>query len=110
MNKLKKISVLIAYLFIVFLNLGCSKNYYYSGVSEDIYNDIYENYKSNNFSKEYISDLIGQPLVKDNGMNLWIYQISKKSGNATFKKAVYNKNIKLYFEDNILINIAETNF
>ena len=53
--------------------------------------------------------IIGPPLIKENSDDLWIYRTDKKTGIAAFKKTVYNKTLKLKFEDNILRSIEEIN-
>jgi hypothetical protein len=94
-------------LFISLIFSGCSKQYFYSGIVENSYQEIYSNYEKQKYSKEYIVDLIGPPLVKDLNNNLWIYSISKEYGNESFKKIIYKKSIKMYFTNNNLSNILE---
>jgi outer membrane protein assembly factor BamE (lipoprotein component of BamABCDE complex) len=53
--------------------------------------------------------MLGTPLVTENSENLWIYRTEKEQGNATFKKILYNKTLKLYFENNILRSVEEIN-
>jgi len=38
---------------------------------------------------------------------LWIYNLVKEQGNASFKKTIYNKTLKLKFENNILRSVEE---
>jgi hypothetical protein len=35
--------------------------------------------------------------------------MEKQKGNATFKKTIYNKTLKLRFEDNVLRSVEEVN-
>ena len=80
---------------------SCSKDVYFSGISENSFNEIKENYQKIDYSKEDIITIIGPPLIKENLENLWIYRTDKKKGIAAFKQLVYNKTLKLKFEDNI---------
>ena len=89
--------------------LSCSKDTYFSGISETSFNEIKENYQNINYSKEDVITIIGPPLIKEKSNNLWIYGIDKKTGFAAFKQTVYNKTLKLKFEDNILRTVEEIN-
>ena len=89
---------------------SCSKDVYFSGVSENSFNEIKENYQKINYSKDDIKSIIGPPLVRENSENLWIYRIDKKEGIAAFKQTIYNKTLKLKFEDNILRSVEEIEF
>ena len=108
MNISKKIIFLIFLLFSSVL-ISCSKDLHFSGVSENSVNEILQNYQNNNYSKEDIINIIGSPLVTEDSGNLWIYRMEKKQGNATFKKSIYNKTLKLRFEANVLRSFEEIN-
>ena len=86
---------------------SCSKDTYFSGISETSLNEIKENYQNVNYSKEDVIAIIGPPLIKEKSNNLWIYRTDKKVGIAAFKQTVYNKTLKLKFEDNILRSVEE---
>ena len=51
--------------------------------------------------------IIGTPLIQENSGNLWIFRMEKEKGNATFKKTLYNKTLKLKFENDILRSVEE---
>jgi outer membrane protein assembly factor BamE (lipoprotein component of BamABCDE complex) len=108
MNISKKIIFLIFLLFSSVL-ISCSKDLHFSGISENSVNQILENYQNNNYSKEDVINIIGSPLVTEDSDNLWIYRLEKEQGNATFKKSVYNKTLKLRFEANVLRSFEEIN-
>ena len=80
---------------------------YFSGISENSFNEIKENYQKIDYSKDDIITIIGPPLIKEKLENLWIYKIDKKKGIAAFKQTVYNKTLKLKFENNILRSVEE---
>ena len=86
---------------------SCSKDTYFSGISETSINEIKENYENINYSKEDVISIIGPPLIKENSNNLWIYRTDKKTGIAAFKQTVYNKTLKFKFQDNILRSVEE---
>ena len=88
---------------------SCSKDTYFSGISETSFKEIKENYLNINYSKENVIAIIGPPLIKENSDNLWIYRTDKKTGIAAFKQTVYNKTLKFKFEDNILRSVEEIN-
>ena len=88
---------------------SCSKEVYFSGISENSLNTIKENYKKIDYSKKDVIAIIGPPLVKENSDSLWIYRTDKKTGLAAFKQTVYNKTLKFEFEDNILRSVEEIN-
>ena len=88
---------------------SCSKEVYFSGISENSLNEIRENYQKIDYSKEDVIEIIGPPLIKENTDNLWIYRIDKKTGIVAFKQTVYNKTLKFKFEDNILRSVEEIN-
>ena len=88
---------------------SCSKDTYFSGISENSLNKIKENYQKIDYSKEDVIAIIGPPLVKENSDNLWIYRTDKKTGIAAFKQTVYNKTLKFEFRDNILRSVEEIN-
>ena len=73
----------------------------------DSINKIKENYQIIDYSKEDVVKIIGYPLIKENSENLWIYRTDKKKGVAAFKQTVYNKTLKLKFEDNVLRSVEE---
>ena len=106
MNILKIHKILLALLFSIIL-FSCSKDVYFSGISENSFNEIKENYQKIDYSKEDIITIIGPPLIKENLENLWIYRADKKKGIAAFKQTVYNKTLKLKFENNILRSVEE---
>ena len=72
-------------------------------------NEILDNYQNKNYSKEDIINIIGSPLVTEDSDNLWIYRMEKEQGNATFKKSIYNKTLKLRFDKNVLRSVEEIN-
>ena len=86
---------------------SCSKDVYFSGISENSFREIKENYQKINYSKDDVLSIIGPPLIKENSENLWIYRADKKTGIAAFKQTVYNKTLKLKFEENILRSVEE---
>ena len=86
---------------------SCSKDTYFSGISETSFNEIRENYQNIDYSKDDVLKIIGPPLIKENTDNLWIYRTDKKTGIAAFKQTVYNKTLKFKFEDNILRSVEE---
>ena len=108
MNISKKFIILIFLLFSSIV-ISCSKDLHFSGISENSVNEILENYQNKNFSKEDVINIIGSPLVTEDSDNLWIYRMKKEQGNATFKKSVYNKTLKLRFDENVLRSVEEVN-
>ena len=102
-----KIPIILLALFSSIIIFSCSKEVYFSGISENGLNEIKENYHNNNYTKEDVITIIGHPLIKENLDNLWIYRTDKKTGIAAFKKTVYNKTLKLKFKDNILRSVEE---
>jgi outer membrane protein assembly factor BamE (lipoprotein component of BamABCDE complex) len=68
-----------------------------------------QSYQNKNYSKEDVINIIGMPLITEDSQNLWIYRMEKQQGNATFKKTIYNKTLKLRFEDNVLRSVEEVN-
>ena len=106
MNILKIHKFFLAFLCSIIL-LSCSKDVYLSGISENRYNEIKENYKKIDYSKEDILAIIGPPLIEERSENLWIYRTDKKKGIAAFKQTVYSKTLKLKFEDNVLRSVEE---
>ena len=108
MNIPKKFILLIFLLFTSTF-ISCSKDLHVSGISENSVNEILENYQNNNYSKEDVINIIGSPLVIEDSDNLWIYRMEKELGNATFKKSVYNKTLKLRFDENVLRSVEEVN-
>ena len=89
--------------------LSCSKDVHFSGISENSLNKVKENYLTQDYTKEEISKIIGSPLILENSGNLWIYRLEKEQGNITFKKSLFNKTLKLKFENNILRSVEEIN-
>jgi outer membrane protein assembly factor BamE (lipoprotein component of BamABCDE complex) len=89
--------------------ISCSKDIYFSGISEISFIEIKENYQNINYSKDDVLKIIGPPLIKENSDNLWIYRTDKKKGIAAFKQTIYNKTLKFKFEDNILRSVEEIN-
>jgi len=108
MNISKKFIILIFLLFSSIV-ISCSKDLHFSGISENSVNEILDNYQNKNYSKEDIIDIIGSPLVTEDSDNLWIYRLEKEQGNATFKKSIYNKTLKLRFDENVLRSVEEVN-
>ena len=87
--------------------LSCSKDVHYSGISENSLKQVTENYLTQDYTKEEISMIIGSPLIQENSGNLWIYRLEKEKGNITFKTTLFNKTLKLKFENNILRSVEE---
>ena len=108
MNISNKFIILIFLLFSSIVN-SCSKDLHFSGISENSVNEILDNYQNENYSKEDVINIIGSPLVTEDSDNLWIYRMEKEQGNATFKKSIYNKTIKLRFDENVLRSVEEIN-
>ncbi|MDB0034410.1 hypothetical protein N9E52_04655 [Alphaproteobacteria bacterium] len=108
MNISKKFIFLIFVLFST-LFISCSKDLHFSGISENSINEILQSYQNKNYSKEDVINIIGMPLITEDSQNLWIYRMEKQQGNATFKKTIYNKTLKLRFEDNVLRSVEEVN-
>ena len=108
MNILKKLRFFYLILATFFL-FSCSKDIHFSGVSENSIINLTESYLSQEFTKNDIINILGTPLVTENSEDLWIYRTKKEQGNATFKKVIYNKTLKLYFENNILRSVEEIN-
>ena len=108
MNNLKKLSIIIIFIAPLYF-LSCSKDVHFSGISENSLNKVKENYLTQDYTKEEISKIIGSPLIQENSGNLWIYRLEKEQGNITFKKSLFNKTLKLKFENNILRSVEEIN-
>ena len=108
MNIFKRLSKLI-FVITSLIFLSCSKDVHFSGISENSLNQVKENYLTQDYSKEEISMIIGTPLIQENSGNLWIYRLGKEQGNITFKKSLFNKTLKLKFENNILRSVEEIN-
>ena len=49
---------------------SCSKDIYFSGISETSFNEIKENYQNINYSKEDVIAIIGPPLIKEKSNKL----------------------------------------
>ena len=109
MNILKINLIFFALLSSIIL-FSCSKDVYFSGISENSLNEIKENYQKINYSKEDVIAIIGPPLIKENSDNLWIYRTVKKTGIAAFKETVYNKTLKFKFDNNTLRSVEEVDF
>ena len=105
--KIQKLFIVLFYSIILF---SCSKDVYFSGISENSLIEIKENYQLIEYSKEEVKSIIGPPLVEENSGDLWIYRYDKKEGMAAFKQTVYNKTLKLKFENNILRSVEEVDF
>ena len=101
--------ILLIFLFFTSTFISCSKDLHFSGISENSANEILDNYQIKNYSKEDVINIIGSPLVTEDSDNLWIYRMEKEQGNATFKKSVYNKTLKLRFDENVLRSVEEVN-
>jgi outer membrane protein assembly factor BamE (lipoprotein component of BamABCDE complex) len=89
-NRLKKFNILISFIALILSTSSCSKQNYYSGVSENIIDELSVNYQSQKYSKEQVLSKLGTPLIKENNGDLWIYKNSKDYGNETFRKNIYN--------------------
>ena len=109
MNRLKKFNILISFIALILSTSSCSKQNYYSGVSENIIDELSVNYQSQKYSKEQVLSKLGTPLIKESNGDLWIYKSSKEYGNETFRKNIYNKTLKMYFSNNLLIDFKELN-
>ena len=108
MNISKKFILLIFLLFSSTF-ISCSKDLHFSGISENSLIQLNDSYLSQDLTKADVIKILGSPLVTENSENLWIYRIEKEQGNATFKKVIYNKTLKLYFENDILRSVEEIN-
>ena len=108
MNILKIVRFFFVILATFFL-ISCSKDLHFSGISENSFKLLNEKYLSQDLSKSDVIQILGTPLVTENSESLWIYRIEKEQGNATFKKTIYNKTLKLYFENNVLRSVEEIN-
>ena len=108
MNISKKFIILIFLLFSSIV-ISCSKDLHFSGISENSVNEILDNYQNKNYSKDDVINIIGPPLVTEDSDNLWIYRMEKEQGNVTFKKSIYNKTLKLRFDENVLRSVEEVN-
>jgi outer membrane protein assembly factor BamE (lipoprotein component of BamABCDE complex) len=107
-NVLKNLKFFYLILAIFFLS-SFSKNLHFSGISENSLMQLNKSYLIEELTKSNIIEILGAPLVTENSENLWIYRIEKEQGNATFKKTIHNKTLKLYFENNILRSVEEIN-
>ena len=108
MHSLKKIR-LKPFLIVCLFFFSCSKDLHFSGISEHNVSQVTETYLTENYSKEDIVKIIGTPLIKENSGNFWIYRLKKEQGSSAFKKTIYNKTLKLKFENNILRSVEEIN-
>ena len=104
-----KIHKILLFLICAIILFSCSKDVYFSGISENSFNEIKENYQNIDYSKEDIITIIGPPMVQEDSDNLWIYRLKKEKGNLTIKNTLYNKTLKLKFKNNILESIEEIN-
>jgi len=105
-NILKNLSLIFISILSLFF-FSCAKDLHFSGISEVSLNQIMDNYLNYNYSKEEISKIIGAPPVQEKSGNLWIYRLEKERGNNTFRKTIYNKTLKLEFENNVLRSVEE---
>ncbi|MDB3973233.1 outer membrane protein assembly factor BamE [Alphaproteobacteria bacterium] len=106
MNIIKNFKFFYLFLATFFL-FSCSKDIHFSGISENSLMQLNENYLTQELTKSDVIEILGAPLVTENSENLWIFRIEKEQGNATFKKVILNKTLKLYFENNILKSVEE---
>ena len=97
----------MVFMMLILSTSSCSKQNYYSGVSENIIEELLLNYQSENYTKVQVISKLGSPLIKENNGDLWIYKSSKDYGSETFRKNIYNKTLKIYFSNNILIDFKE---
>ena len=104
-----KINLIFFTLLSSIILFSCSKDVYFSGISENSFNEIKENYQKIKYSKDDVITMIGSPIIKENSDNLWIYRMDKKTGIEAFKQTIYSKTLKLKFEDNILRSVEEIN-
>ena len=104
-----KIPLIFSALLSSIILFSCSKEVYFSGISEISLSEIKENYQKINYSKDDVIEIIGPPLIKENSDNLWVYRTDKKTGVDAFKTTIYNKTLKLKFESNILRSVEEIN-
>ncbi len=86
---------------------SCTKELYFSGISENSIDQINKSYLSRDYSKEEILKILGAPVIVEDNDNLWIYSLKKEQGNAAFKKTEYNKTLKLRFKNNILRSVEK---
>jgi outer membrane protein assembly factor BamE (lipoprotein component of BamABCDE complex) len=107
-NILKKLRFFYLILATFFL-FNCSKDTHFSGISEASFIQLNESYLTQELTKSNVIEMLGAPLITENSEDLWIYRTKKEQGNATFKKIIYNKTLKLYFENNILRSVEEIN-
>lgn len=107
--KIPKKFILLIFLLFTSTFISCSKDLHFSGISENNVNEILQNYQNKTYSKEDVIAIIGSPLVTEDSDNLWIYRMEKEQGNATFKKSIYNKTLKLRFDTNILRSVEVIN-
>jgi outer membrane protein assembly factor BamE (lipoprotein component of BamABCDE complex) len=108
-NRLKKFNILIGFMILILSTSSCTKQNYYSGISENIIEELLLNYQSEKYTKEQVLSRLGTPLIKESNGDLWIYKSSKGYGNETFRKNIYNKTLKMYFSNNVLIDFKELN-
>ena len=102
--KIKSFLLIVSLLLVL---SSCVNEVHFSGINENKYQKIYENYKTNDYSKEDIINILGPPMVEEDSNNLWIYRMKKEKGNFTIKKIIYNKTLKLKFKNNILESVEE---
>ena len=86
---------------------SCTKELYFSGISENSVDQINKSYLSRDCSNEEILKILGAPVIVEDNDNLWIYSLKKEKGSAAFKKTDYNKTLKLRFKKNILRSVEE---
>jgi outer membrane protein assembly factor BamE (lipoprotein component of BamABCDE complex) len=108
-NRLKKFNILIGFMVLILSVSSCSKQNYYSGVSENIIEELLLTYQSEKYTKEQVLSKLGAPLITENNGDLWIYKSSKDYGNETFRQNIYNKTLKIYYSNNVLVEFKELN-
>ena len=72
--KIKSFLLIVSLLLVL---SSCVNEVHFSGINENKYQKIYENYKTNDYSKEDIINILGPPMVEEDSNNLWIYKIKK---------------------------------
>ena len=108
MNILKNLKTFL-FVLSVFFTISCSKDLHFSGISENDFIQLMDTYSTKEYTKSDVVLSLGTPLITENSQSLWIYRIEKEQGNATFKKNIFNKTLKLYFENNILRSVEVIN-
>ena len=106
MNIFKRLNIIHIVIVLVFFS-ACSKDLHFSGISENTVEKISQNYLVKDYTKEEIKRILGSPIITEDLDNLWIYSLQKELGNAAFKKTLYNKTLKLKFDNNVLRSVEE---